>query len=138
MPIDAIAAPAGSGMYAAQPSRAPKQEIDSEVFMSLLVTQLQHQDPGSPMDTNAMIGQTTQLAMMEKLTELSAQGEEAFGLQMRAAAAALIGQQVSYTGSNGEALTGRAESVSFENAVPQVKIGGVSIALDEISGLSAQ
>jgi len=41
-----------------------KQEMDSELFMKLLVTQLRNQDPSSPMDTNEMITQTTQLATM--------------------------------------------------------------------------
>ena len=47
--------------------RDPKQTLDSDVFMQLLVTQLRNQDPSSPMDTNQMISQTTQLSMMEKM-----------------------------------------------------------------------
>ncbi|MBJ2120579.1 flagellar hook capping protein [Arthrobacter sp. MSA 4-2] len=135
MPIDPVTAPAPGGMYATAPSRVPQQQMDSKVFMTLLVTQLQHQDPGSPMDTNAMIGQTTQLAMMERLTELSAQGEEAFGLQMRAAAAALIGKKVSYAKEDGTEVTGIASSVSFEGAVPRVKVGDATVPLDQISGI---
>ena len=42
-------------MYTGEVTRAPKQAMDSEVFMSLLVTQLRNQDPSSPMDTNQMI-----------------------------------------------------------------------------------
>ncbi|MHA7264742.1 flagellar hook assembly protein FlgD [Arthrobacter sp. TMN-37] len=137
MPIDPITAPPPGGMYTTQPPRAPQQKMDSNVFMTLLVTQLQHQDPGSPMDTNAMIGQTTQLAMMERLTELSAQGEESFGLQMRAAAAALIGKKVNYTKDDGTVVTGTAASVSFEGAVPRVKVGDATVPLDKISGIAS-
>ena len=53
------------------------------MFMNLLVTQLQNQDPSSPMDTNQMIAQTTQLAMMEKLTDMTTTSQENFSLQMR-------------------------------------------------------
>ncbi len=137
MPIDPVAPTAAGGLYATKPPRAPQQEMDSKVFMTLLVAQLQHQDPGSPMDTNAMIGQTTQLAMMEKLTELSAQGEESFGLPMRAAAAALIGKQVSYTKADGTVVTGTAASVSFEGAVPRVKVGDATVSLDALSGIAS-
>ena len=64
--------PVGStGLTSTAPTRVPKQTMDSTVFMDLLVTQLKNQDPSSPMDTNAMIGQTTQLAEMEKLNPKS-------------------------------------------------------------------
>jgi flagellar basal-body rod modification protein FlgD len=111
--------------------------MDGEMFLSLLVTQLQNQDPSSPMDTNQMISQTTQLAMMEQITALTTTGTENFSLQMRMAAATLVGQDVSYTGADGTTVTGVASSVSYSDAVPQVTIDGISIALDAISGITA-
>ena len=117
-------------------ARTPKQDMDSELFMKLLVTQLQNQDPSSPMDTNQMITQTTQLATMEKLTSMADTSTENFSLQMRIAAAAIIGKDVSYTGADGSTLTGKATGVSFANKVPQVTVGGVSVALDDLSGIN--
>jgi flagellar basal-body rod modification protein FlgD len=137
VPIDAIAGTDSTSLYATRPTSAPKQEMDGEMFLSLLVTQLQNQDPSSPMDTNQMISQTTQLAMMEQITALTTTGTENFSLQMRMAAAALIGQDVSYTGTDGTTVTGVASSVSYSDAVPQVTIDGISIALDAISGITA-
>jgi flagellar basal-body rod modification protein FlgD len=137
MPIESVAAPSEAGIYTGAPARAPKQTMDGDVFMSLLVTQLQNQDPSSPMDTNDMIAQTTQLAMMEKLNQLAAHAEENFSLQMRSAAAALIGQQISYSGPDGETVTGIAAAVSYAGAVPQVTVGGKTIALDAVSGVTA-
>ena len=118
-------------------ARTPNQSMDSEVFMSLLVTQLQNQDPSSPMDTNEMLAQTTQLAMMEKITEMTATNQENFSLQMRIAAAALIGQQVAYTAADGTEMTGTATAVSYAGPVPQVTVGDKSIALDTISGVTS-
>ncbi|WP_280680059.1 flagellar hook capping FlgD N-terminal domain-containing protein [Cryobacterium sp. CG_9.6] len=125
-------------MYSSSVARAPKQTMDSEVFMSLLVTQLRNQDPSSPMDTNQMIAQTTQLAMMEKLNSLATTNEENFSLQMRMAAASLVGQDVTYTDADGVAATGQATAVSYAGAVPQVTVNGQTIALDAISGISAR
>src|SRR3954449_3574269 len=85
-----------TGIYTTQPTRVPKQSLDGEAFMNLLVTQLRNQDPSSPMDTNQMIAQTTQLAMMEKLTNMDSTNQENFALQMRMAAANLVGHTVSY------------------------------------------
>ncbi|TFB69649.1 flagellar hook capping protein [Cryobacterium glaciale] len=139
MTIDALAANAAAptGMYTSTTTtRTPNQSMDSEVFMSLLVTQLQNQDPSSPMDTNEMIAQTTQLAMMEKLTEMATASEEGFSLQMRTSAAALVGETVTYTNADGVEITGLVSSVSFADAVPLVTVDGEAVALDVISGVT--
>jgi flagellar basal-body rod modification protein FlgD len=135
--IDAVASATG-GMYATQPTRTPKQTLDGEAFMSLLVTQLRNQDPSSPMDTNQMISQTTQLAMMEKITASSTTSDENFSLQMRTAAASLLGQLVSYTGKDGTTLSGTPSAVSYAGPVPEITIGGVAVPLDAILSISTK
>ena len=146
MTIDAVGTVSTAGttdaatvasMYSTTPVRTPKQTLDSETFMSLLVTQLRNQDPSSPMDTNQMIAQTTQLAMMEKLTALSTTSDENFSLQMRTAAAALVGQNVTYTDAAGASVTGIVSAVSYAGSVPQVTVGKANVALDAISGVTA-
>lgn len=134
MPIEAVT-PAAGGTGTAAPAPAPKQAMDGEVFMNLLVTQLRNQDPSTPMDTNQMITQTTQLAMMEKFTELVDTGKEDFSLQMRTAAAALLGQEVTYTGDDGADATGVATAVSYRGPVPHVTIEGRDVPLDSVSGV---
>jgi flagellar basal-body rod modification protein FlgD len=136
MPITPVAStiPA-QGVQSAAPTRAPKQTMDADMFMNMLVIQLKNQDPSSPMDTNAMIGQTTQLAMMEKLTSLESTSGQDFSLQMRSAAAALIGKTVTYAGPDGSSVTGTATSVSFTGSVPAVSVNGSSIALDALTGI---
>jgi flagellar basal-body rod modification protein FlgD len=137
MPITPVASTTpAAGIQSTATVRAPKQSMDGEMFMNLLVIQLKNQDPSSPMDTNAMMGQTTQLAMMEKLTELSATTGQDFSLQMRSSAAALIGKTVSYTGPDGSTVSGTASSVSFAGATPKVSVNGTSIAMDALTGVS--
>ena len=136
MPITPVASTTPvAGIQSAASVRAPKQSMDGEMFMNLLVIQLKNQDPSSPMDTNAMMGQTTQLAMMEKLTELSDTSGQDFSLQMRSSAAALIGKTVSYLGPDGSTVSGTASSVSFAGATPQVSVNGTSIAIDALTGV---
>jgi flagellar basal-body rod modification protein FlgD len=136
VPVDPVASTTGAGLYTTQAARTPKQTMDSEVFMSLLVTQLRNQDPSSPMDTNAMISQTTQLASMEQMTDLAKTNQENFSLQMRSAAAALLGRSASYADGDGNAVTGVVSAVSYAAAVPTVTIGGKEIALDALTGVS--
>ncbi|WIB79152.1 flagellar hook capping FlgD N-terminal domain-containing protein [Curtobacterium sp. MCPF17_002] len=140
MPIDGITGSvdqaAQAAALAANQTKSPSQTMDSEVFMKLLVTQLQNQDPSSPMDTNQMISQQTQLAMMEQITNQTTTGNENFSLQMRIAAANLVGKQVSYTDAvSGTAVTGTASAVSYANSVPTVTVNGKEVALDVISGI---
>jgi len=141
MPIDGITGSvdqaAQAAALAANASSKKSQTMDSEVFMKLLVTQLQNQDPSSPMDTNQMISQQTQLAMMEQITNQTTTANENFSLQMRIAAANLVGKQVSYTdAATGTTVTGTASAVSYANSVPTVTVNGKEVALDVISGIT--
>jgi len=111
--------------------------MDANVFMTLLVAQMKNQNPSAPMDTNQMMSQTIQLSMMEKTTEMTTNSKEAFSLQMRSAAAQLVGHNVDYTLSDGTTGSGLASSVTFAGAVPAVKVGTLSIPLDSISGITA-
>lgn len=138
MTIDAVTAAATPFATAttSATAAAPKKELDSEVFMKLLVTQLTNQDPSTPMDTNQMISQTTQLAMMEQLTAMSRNSSEAFALNMRQAATALIGQRAGYLDAAGAPASGIVSKVSFEGSIPQVTIGDVTVALDAITSVT--
>ncbi len=136
MTVEAIQPSAGASLYAAAPTTKPKQAMDGSMFMNLLVTQLQNQDPSAPMDTNAMMAQTTQLSMMEKLTELSTNSSADLSIQMRTAAAALIGKQASYNSPDGTPIKGEVTSVSFSGTTPTVSIGGKNIDLATVSAVS--
>jgi len=140
MPIDGITGTvdqaAQAAALAANASTKKSQTMDSDVFMKLLVTQLRNQDPSSPMDTNQMISQQTQLAMMEQITNQTTTGNENFSLQMRIAAANLVGKQVSYTdAASGASVTGTATAVSYAASVPTVTVNGKEVDLDVISGI---
>ncbi|MEA5457152.1 flagellar hook capping FlgD N-terminal domain-containing protein [Sinomonas sp. JGH33] len=137
MSISPIAAPVGpTSLTSAAPTRAPQQTMDSTVFMSLLVTQLKNQDPSSPMDTNAMISQTTQLSMMEKLTQLATDSASGLSVQQRSEAAALLGRSVTYLTAGGASGSGTVGSVSYSGSVPSLSVGGASIPLTAITGIT--
>lgn len=130
MTIDATTA-AGMNTGTA-PTTPPKQNMDSEVFMKLLVAQLRNQDPSSPMDTNQMMSQQTQMASLEQLTNMSNTSSEQFALTMRMAAMNIVGKSVSYTADDGSVVKGSATGASFANSVPTIKVGGTNVKLDSI------
>lgn len=124
---------APSGIYTGQkPTNPPKQTLDSEVFMALLVAQLRNQDPSSPMDTNQMMAQQTSLASLEQLTSMTNTSQEQFALTMRMAAMNMVGREVSYADADGKILTGSATGASFANTVPSLTVGGKNVDLDHI------
>ncbi len=46
-------------------------KLDQNAFLKMMLTQLQHQDPLSPMDTNAFATQMAQFASIEQLTSMN-------------------------------------------------------------------
>lgn len=126
-----------STLYTLPTQAAPKQQMDKEMFLNLLVAQLRNQDPSSPMDTTEMMSQSSQLASMEQLTELTDTGRESFALQMRMAAAGLVGQEVSFTDADGVVHTGSVAGVDFSTSVPAVTVGEWTVPLDSVSAVRA-
>ena len=137
--IDSIVAASNTAVPATATSTAntSKQTMNGEMFLQLLVAQLRAQDPSSPMSTNDMMAQTTQLASMEQLTSLTSVNQENFSLQMRMAASGLVGKQVGYTDAAGVAQVGIASAVSFADSIPMVTIGTTAVRLDAISGVAS-
>ena len=55
---------------------------DSSQFMQMLITELQAQDPMSPMDTSAMVTQLTQLNMLDQVTQIRELLQSATGINI--------------------------------------------------------
>jgi len=87
------------------------------------------------MDTTEMIAQSTQLASMEQLTAVADTTRESFALQMRVAASALVGQQVSFVDADGVTRTGTVDGVDFAGPVPVVTVGEWRVPLDAVAAV---
>ena len=109
-----------------------KTQLDSKAFLQLLIAQLKNQDPSSPMDTSAMMTQTTQMSTMQSLTELTTNAQEQFALQMRVAAATLVGRDVTWNDANGTAQQGVVSAVSYTSTVPTLRVGTTDVSLDAV------
>lgn len=128
-----------------QTVREPRQQMDGEMFMSLLVAQLTNQDPSSPMDTQEMVAQTTQLASMEQLTAMAKVQQEVFSLQQqlltldqRESAASMIGRIATTDGLDEEPVTGIVEAVTFSpDGEPMISIDGELHPLSSIAAVAA-
>lgn len=137
--VDSVASAtttAPTSLYATPETSPPDQTMDTQDFMQLLIAQLQNQDPTQPMDSSEMVQQTTELGMMQELTQVQSDTDSSLALQMQTAAASLLGQTVLYTNSSGAPASGIATSVSFSGSTPTVTVGGQAIALSSILGVT--
>ena len=93
----------------------PNSQLDKDAFMKLLLTELQHQDPTSPMDTEKMLTQTSQLAAVEMQENTNKAMKDLVNqLKSNANAYAIsaLGKMVS-TGSSAVTLTDEKKDANF-------------------------
>ena len=93
----------------------PNSQLDKDAFMKLLLTELQHQDPTSPMDTEKMLTQTSQLASVEMQENTNKAMKELVNQLKSNANAYAISALVKMvsTGSNAVTLTDEKKDAKF-------------------------
>ena len=96
--------------------------MGSDTFLKLLVAQLKYQDPSKPADTTAMMAQTAQFQMVEKLHQLADQNTQMLSEQQATSAIALVGRSVSYTVGD-QTLHGVVDSLRLTAGGPVLAIG---------------
>jgi flagellar basal-body rod modification protein FlgD len=84
-------------------------------YMTLLVTQLQNQNPLEPLDNNEMAAQLAQFSQLEQLESMNRSFADVLIDMKREYAASLIGKEISFSADNGagaeELTTGVVEQV---------------------------
>jgi len=87
-------------------SSGPSQSLDENAFLTLLVAQLKHQDPTSPLQPYELAAQLAQFSTVEQLTQLNTEVQAQTDASKAAAAvsqtslsASLLGRQVLATGN---------------------------------------
>lgn len=107
MPVDAVSAGSGSAGYAS----AATEALDKNQFLNLLITQIRHQDPLSPMDNQQFISQLTQFSTLEEMQRISGKLDDGMSLSQSLNNTMLLG------------LVGRKATVMGQSA--QVRDGAV-------------
>jgi flagellar basal-body rod modification protein FlgD len=120
---------------AATQTSTAKNTLDADGFLKLLIAQLKNQDPSSPMDTQAMMQQTTQLSMMEQLVAMGKDSQAALALQQRSLASQIVGAEVTYCTSDGANATGVVSSVIYTVGEPTLVIGGEYVLLSSVASV---
>lgn len=112
-------------------------EVDKDLFLKLMVTQLKNQDPMNPQDSAEFLAQTAQFTSLEKLEQVAAQTEQSYAAQMAFGASGLVGRTVSYTDAAGNELSGTVSTVRFGPAGPALTIGDTEVPMNQVLSVKA-
>ncbi|RZP26402.1 MAG: hypothetical protein EVA20_04355 [Acidimicrobiales bacterium] len=133
-PADAVPTPlSGMTTREAPQSTEANSELGQDAFLKLLVAQLKYQDPLNPADGAEFLAQTAQFTMVEKLSDLEAQGQSTVTSQQQMQAAQLVGRQVTYVDSTGNLVEGVVESAEYTPDGQSLTIDGQAVELDNIT-----
>src|SRR6266436_3662033 len=118
----------------AQGSASPSSSLGQADFLKLLMAQMQHQDPMSPMSGTDFTAQLAQFSSLQGIQQLNTNISSMLLLQGLTQGANLIGKNVTYAkaGSNATAH-GAVSSVNVDGAGSvQLVIGGTGVALSQV------
>jgi len=110
-------------------------------YMTLLVTQLQHQDPLEPLDNNEMASQLAQFSQLQQLETMNSSFTKVLTSAERVYASSLIGKKISFSIETEQGTTdtqsGTVEQV-YNNVDGQVLLGvdGYIVSLDDITSVN--
>src|SRR3954452_1775589 len=129
-PLSGSTTPAAAKTGAQSGSTSASQQsaaLDKGGFLKLFVAQLQHQDPSSPMDTNASMQQMSSFSMVEQITNMASSNAKIAASLNTSSAVGLIGRTVTYLDFNDEPQTGKVEKVATsKDGVATITVGGLA------------
>lgn len=102
--------------------RKPKQELGKNDFLQLLVAQLTHQDPTSPMEDTQFVAQMAQFTSLEQLTNMNQSFEVLNRIIGDSSAVNVVGKRVDID-QNGGAVSGTITAAT-RGQNPQVQVNG--------------
>ncbi|NMA02618.1 MAG: flagellar hook assembly protein FlgD [Clostridia bacterium] len=145
----------GSMITKGTTSETNKNTLGKDAFLQLLVTQLKHQDPLSPMEDKEFIAQMAQFSSLEQMQNLNKVMEVGFShliasqedllitfntWQTMANSFNLIGKEVTGYTDKKELVTGLVERVIVNSGEPKVVVNGKEIRIsliDQVAGINS-
>ncbi len=105
-------------------------------FMTLLVTQLQNQNPLEPMDNQDMAAQLAQFSQLQQLESMNNSFSQVLTSLQQGYASSLIGKDVSFatTADDGtqETQTGEVEEVVLDDGAIELIVGDHQVSLADV------
>lgn len=110
----------------------------SNEFMQMLMTQLTHQNPLEPMNDSEMMNQYAQLNSLSELQSIKSSITQMAATNLTGYAASLIGKTVKAVDGDGNAVSGKVDSVTLADGAIQIHIGKLTIPLGNVSEITGE
>lgn len=108
------------------------RDLDLNSFLSMMIAELQNQDPLNPMDNAQLLQQVSQIREIESNVRLVSTLESLVRAQYLAGGTNLIGRQVRGLDANGVEVNGVVERVSADNKGLYVHFDDKTISMKNI------
>ena len=136
--VSAIGSSSSTGAAAAQSASetASLNQLDSpQVFLQLLVAELQNQDPTNPTNPSTILQQTSSLAQMQAINSMSSAITSDQSSSETGEATGLIGHSITATVS-GSAVTGTVTGVTLDSTgTPSLTVNGSAVPLSAVTAI---
>jgi flagellar basal-body rod modification protein FlgD len=111
---------------------APLRGLDMDHFLTLMITELQNQDPLNPMDNAQILQQISQIREIEATTRLQETLESVLLGQNLSNASGLLNKRVTALTDGGDEVQGTVERVSVADNKVNLSVGGRQVALSNV------
>lgn len=122
-------------------SRAVSSTLDKDMFLQLLVTQMQYQDPLEPVDNSDMLAQLAQFSSLEQMNNMN-EGLETLSGNIDQlnfiSATSLLGQRITGVDDDGETYEGVVESVHLEGSIVYLTVDGEERSMAGVIGIKPE
>lgn len=120
------------------PGQDAWSKVELDDFVSLLVTELQNQDPLEPMKNEAILQQISQIREIESNQRLTETLESVLLGQSVVTAGNLLERNIVGLSDDSETVTGRVDRVSIEDGIPKLHVGQHTIDLKNVAEILPQ
>jgi flagellar basal-body rod modification protein FlgD len=107
--------------------------LDMNHFLTLMITELQNQDPLNPMDNSQILQQISQIREIEATTSMQETLDAVLLGQNLANASGLINKNVTALTDSGDSVQGKVDRVSVADNKVQLSIGTQKVSLSNVS-----
>ena len=106
-------------------------------FIKLMVTELQNQDPTSPMDNSQILQEVSQISAISSNNKLSSTLTSMQLQQDMTSGSVLLNQTITGLNASGTSITGKVDKVSVADSKVQLHIGNDTVDLTNVSEIDS-
>jgi flagellar basal-body rod modification protein FlgD len=116
-------------------SKSSLGSLSTDDFLSLMIKELQNQDPTKPTSTTDMLNQMSQLSSITTFEKLNTSFTSLLNLEFIGLSTSMLGKNVSYKNSDGDVVSGAVDSVKYENSNVYLVVGKDEVSLADVTAV---